>query len=74
MLAIPSHDINKFGFEEEIENMNKGIRDLKKEVATKKMRSRLKEIIKGRNSCREITLMSRRQKDMNDVATPKGYE
>ena len=46
MPAIPSHDINKFGFEEEIENLNKSSRDLKKKVATKKTWSRLKETIK----------------------------
>ena len=48
---------------------NKG-RDLKKEVAKKKTLWRLKGIFKGRNSCREITLMSRHKKDVNDVATP----
>ena len=46
--SFQSRDITKINFEEEIEEYNKRSCDLKKEVATKEVWSRLKEIFKRR--------------------------
>ena len=79
--SIPSHDITKINFGEEIEDLSKRNRDLKIELATRMTKAtsergcdkgsvvETKGNIQSRIFGRNTTLMSRRQLNITEVAT-----